>query len=37
MKTIEHQGLLATPDAMGRRVPVKTPAAFQINNEINGF
>ena len=37
MKTIENQGFLTTPDAMGRSGPVKTPAAFQIANEISGF
>ncbi len=37
MKNIEDQGSLTTPDAMGRSVPVKTPASFSIANEINGF
>jgi hypothetical protein len=37
MKTIENQGFLTTPNAMGRSVPVKMPLAFQITNEINGF
>jgi hypothetical protein len=37
MKTIENKGFLATSDAMGRSVPVKAPAAFQIANKINGF
>ena len=37
MKTIEKQSFLTTPDAMGRSVPVETPAPFQIANEISGF
>jgi hypothetical protein len=37
MKTIENQGFLTTLNAMGRTVPVKTPAAFQIANKINCF
>jgi len=37
MKIIENQCFLTTPNAMGRSVPAKTPAAFQIANEINGF
>jgi hypothetical protein len=37
MKTIENQGFLTTPNAMGRSVPVKTPTAFQITNKIKGF
>ncbi|MGA3143562.1 MAG: hypothetical protein ABSF10_11165 [Verrucomicrobiota bacterium] len=37
MKTIENQGFLPIPSAMGRSVAVKTQAAFQIINKINGF
>ena len=37
MKNIGNQGFLTTPNAMGRSVPVKMPAAFQIANETNGF
>lgn len=37
MKTVENKGFLTTQNAMGRSVPVKTPATFQITNEINGF
>jgi hypothetical protein len=37
MKKIENQGLLTSPNTMGRNVPVKTPTAFQIANKINGF
>jgi hypothetical protein len=37
MKTIENKGFLPIPNAMGRSVSVKTPAAFQIANKINGF
>lgn len=37
MKTIEYQGLLTTPSAMGRSVPVKSPSRFTIVNEIKGF
>jgi len=37
MKTIENQGFLPIPSAMGRSVAVKTQGAFQIINKINGF
>jgi hypothetical protein len=37
MKIFENQGFLTTPNAKGRSVPVKMPAAFQIANKINGF
>ena len=37
MKNIGNQGFLTTPNAMGRSVPVKMPAAFQIANATNGF
>ena len=37
MKTIGIKGFLPGPNAMGRSVPAKTPAAFQITNKINGF
>jgi hypothetical protein len=37
MKTIENQGFLPIPNAMGLSVAVKTQAAFQIINKINGF
>jgi len=37
MKTFENKGFLPVPNAMGWSVPVKTPAAFQIANKINGF
>ena len=37
MKTIEHQGFLPIPNAMGRSVAVKAQAGFQIINKINGF
>ena len=37
MKNVENKGFLTTQNAMGRSVPVKTPATFQITNEINGF
>ncbi len=37
MKTIENKGFFTTSDAMGWSVPVKTPAALQIANKINGF
>ena len=32
----ENRGFLTTLDAVGRCVPVKTPAAFQKANKING-
>ena len=37
MNSVENQGFLTTPDAMGRSVPVKTPSSCQIANKINGF
>jgi len=37
VKPIQNQGFLTTPKAMGLNVPVKTPTAFRIINEINGF
>jgi len=37
MKTIGNQGFLPTLNIMGRRVPVKMPAAFQTTNKINDF
>jgi hypothetical protein len=37
MKTIENQGFLTTPKAMGRSVQVKMPAVLRIANKINGF
>ena len=37
VKNVENKGFLTTQNAMGRSVPVKTPATFQITNEINGF
>ena len=37
MKNIENKGFLTTLDAVGRCVPVKTPAALQKANKINGF
>ena len=37
MKTIENQGFLTAPPAMGWSVPAKTPAEFENVNEINGF
>ena len=37
MKTIKKKGFLPTLNAMGRSGLVKTPAAFQIANKINGF
>lgn len=37
MKTVEYKGFLRTPNAMGWSVVVKTPAALQITNKINGF
>ncbi len=37
MKTIDHQGFLPMPNAMGRCVAIKTQAGFQIINKINGF
>ena len=37
MKTIENQGFLTAPHAMGWSVPAKTPAEFENVNEINGF
>jgi hypothetical protein len=37
MKTIENQGFLATPNAIGRSEAVKTPACFQNASKVNGF
>lgn len=37
MNTIENQDFLITPNAMGRSVPVKTPAGFKKVNKINGY
>ena len=37
MKTIGNQGFLRILNAMGRSVPVETPSALKIANEINGF
>ena len=37
MKSVENKEFLPTPNVMGLSVPVKTPAAFQITNKINGF
>ena len=37
MKTIENQGFLTTPNAVGRSEAVKMPANFKISNKINGF
>jgi hypothetical protein len=37
MKTIENKCFLPILNAMGRSVPVITPAGFQIANKINGL
>jgi len=37
MKSVKNKGFLATLNAVGRNVPVKTPVTFKISNRINGF